>query len=222
MPGTVTGSPESSATTRPIAGASLLGIAVPENDILHCFGRNAGSVEQPGESGDAELDGVLRLEHSAVAADRRPNRLTDHGSRAALTGAARRSPRGRFRSCTTTDRWRGTVRPWRPRSGSPARPIGISANFSSQIRCGMASVIADLIKPGLDRVDPDTEVGEFLGSRLGHADDAGLGRRIVGLADHADLPGDRRHVHDRAALVLPHDRRGLAQARSRSPSDARR
>ena len=32
--------------------------------------------------------------------------------------------------------------------GSPARPIGTSATFESQIRCGMASVIADLISPG--------------------------------------------------------------------------
>ncbi|CNJ66436.1 Uncharacterised protein [Mycobacterium tuberculosis] len=32
--------------------------------------------------------------------------------------------------------------------GSPARPIGTSATFESQIRCGIASVIAERIRPG--------------------------------------------------------------------------
>ena len=33
-------------------------------------------------------------------------------------------------------------------SGSPARPIGTSASLASQIRCGMASVMAERMSPG--------------------------------------------------------------------------
>ena len=93
-------------------------------------------------------------------------------------------------------------------AGPPHRHLG-QLLVPDPLRHGLGHRRAD--QPGLDRVDPHPEVGDLLGRRLGHADDAGLGRRVVGLADHADLPGDRRHVDDRAALVLPHDRRGLAQ-----------
>src|SRR5262249_4233067 len=52
------------------------GIAVPENDVLHCLAGDSGSVQQTTQGGDAEVDGGLRLEHSAVPADRCAYRFT--------------------------------------------------------------------------------------------------------------------------------------------------
>ena len=54
-------------------------IAVAENDVLHCGGLDPGAVEQPLECRDAEVHRGQRLEHAAVAADRRAYRFTDDG-----------------------------------------------------------------------------------------------------------------------------------------------
>src|ERR1700733_7791225 len=122
-------------------------VAMTEDDILHQFAWDAGPFEQPGQSRNAEVDGGLRLEHPAVAADRRPNRFADHG----FTRAHRCLPPVTSRTAPAIYDDRSLARnsaTLATSSGSPARPIGISASFSSQIRCGMASVIADLISPG--------------------------------------------------------------------------
>ncbi len=74
------------------------------------------------------------------------------------------------------------------------------------LRHGLGHGRAD--QAGLDRVDPHAQVGDLLGGGLGQADDAGLGGRVVGLADQADLAGDRRDVHDRTAFRLAHDAGG--------------
>ena len=54
-----------------------VGVAVAEDDVLHRLGCESGPLEQPLQRGDAEVDGGLRFEHSAVAPDRSPNRLAD-------------------------------------------------------------------------------------------------------------------------------------------------
>ena len=125
-----------------------VGIAVPEDDILHRFGRNAGALEQPVERGDPEVDGGQRLEHSAVAADRRPNRFADHG----FAGCSQVPPAGHLEDGA------GHVRrqiggqeqcdAWRPRRARRLVPSASRPPSASQIRCGMASVIADRISPG--------------------------------------------------------------------------
>ena len=60
-------------------GGLAAGVAVPQDDVLHRVGRQPGSVEQPLEGRDAEVNGTEGLEHSAVAADRRPHGFTDDG-----------------------------------------------------------------------------------------------------------------------------------------------
>src|SRR5580698_1001510 len=57
---------------------------------------------------------------------------------------------------------------------------------------------------GRDGVDRDALLGVFLRQRLGEADHAGLGGRIVGLANLALLAVDRRDVDDAAEVALAH------------------
>src|SRR5271166_5085574 len=120
---------------------------MPEDDILHRFGWDARPFEQPGEGGNAEVDGGLRLEHSPVAADRCPDRLADHG----FAPAHRCLPPVTSRTVPVMYEERSEAKnnaTLATSLGSPARPIGTSATFSSQIRCGIASVIAERIRPG--------------------------------------------------------------------------
>ena len=147
MPGTVTGRPGVQPDDAPDRGGLAVGVAVAENDILHRVGWDPGALEQPSQSGHPEIDGALRGEHSAVAADRRPNRLADHG----LANGHRCRPPVTSRTVPVMYDDRSLARnsaTLATSSGSPARPIGISASFASQIRCGMASVIAERISPG--------------------------------------------------------------------------
>src|SRR4029079_12067657 len=86
----------------------------------------------------------------AVAADRRPHRLTDDGF---LPSAPSHRCRPPVISMTVPvmydDRSEAKNKATLATSlGSPARPIGTSATFESQIRCGMASVMADRISAG--------------------------------------------------------------------------
>src|ERR1700751_785084 len=105
---------------------------MPEDDILHRFGRDAGPLEQPGEGGNAEVDGGLRLEHSAVTTDRRANRFADHG----FASAHRCLPPVTSRTVPVMydDRsdGRNNATP-ATSSGSPARPIRNSPTFSSPL-----------------------------------------------------------------------------------------
>src|SRR5699024_7647714 len=65
---------------------------------------------------------------------------------------------------------------------------------------------------GLDGIDADVLERDLLGHGLRHADDAGLRRRVVRLAEVADLAADRGHVDDRtAAVLLAHEAGGDLQ-----------
>ena len=57
-------------------------------------------------------------------------------------------------------------------------------------------------RDGHDRVDRDVRAGALQRPRPREGRDAGLGRRIVGLAEVAALAGDRRHQDDPPALAL--------------------
>jgi hypothetical protein len=55
-----------------------IGVAVPEDDVLHSHRRDPGAVKESGQRGNSEVNHAEALEHSAVAADRGSDRLTDH------------------------------------------------------------------------------------------------------------------------------------------------
>src|SRR5215207_9894514 len=57
-----------------------------------------------------------------------------------------------------------------------------------------------------DGVDGDPEAGQFLGCRLGEAEQAGLGRRVVGLPNVAGLSDEGAHVDDLAPALVRHVR----------------
>jgi hypothetical protein len=67
------------------------------------------------------------------------------------------------------------------------------------------------MKPG-QRADVDVEARELLGGGLREADDAGLGRSVVRLAEVAHLADDRGHVDDAAAAALDEVREGGVRA----------
>src|SRR5215210_7168171 len=58
-----------------------------------------------------------------------------------------------------------------------------------------------------DGVDGDVAAGELQGGGLGVAEQAGLGRRVVGLAHVPRLAHEGAHVDDRAVLLLHHVRK---------------
>ncbi len=156
-----------------------------------------------------------RLEHSAVATDRRADGLTNDG--VAHLHCPPQMCRPPVTSITVPvmyeDRSEAKNKATLATSlGSPARPIGISATFCvpNALRHGLRHRRAN--QAGSDRVHPNPQVRELFGRGLGHSHDPGLGRRVVGLADHADLARHRRHVDDGATLVFPHDRRGQPDA----------
>ena len=70
-----------------------------------------------------------------------------------------------------------------------------------------------------DRVDADAAAGEVAGGRKGEADDAGLRRRVGGLADLPVEGGDRRRVDADAPLAVWRPARSRT---SRSPRGAAR
>src|SRR5215208_4666031 len=55
-------------------------------------------------------------------------------------------------------------------------------------------------------VDGDSEAGQFLGCRLGEAEQPGLGRRVVGLSYVAGLSNEGAHVDDLAPALVRHVR----------------
>src|SRR5215208_2006431 len=61
-----------------------------------------------------------------------------------------------------------------------------------------------LYESGADSVDGDPEAGQFLGCRLGEAEQPGLGRRVVGLAYIACLSDEGAHVDDLAPALVRH------------------
>src|SRR5215213_3310350 len=63
-----------------------------------------------------------------------------------------------------------------------------------------------LYESGADGVDGDPEAGQFLGCRLGEAEQPGLGRRVVGLAYIAGLSDEGAHVDDLAPALVRHVR----------------
>src|SRR5215207_8599652 len=63
-----------------------------------------------------------------------------------------------------------------------------------------------LYESGADGVDGDPEAGQFLGCRLGKAEQPGLGRRVVGLAYIAGLSDEGAHVDDLAPALVRHVR----------------
>src|SRR5215217_5495701 len=67
-----------------------------------------------------------------------------------------------------------------------------------------------LNKPGADCVHGDPGAGQFLSRCLGEAEQPGLGRRVVGLADIAGLADKGAHVDDLAAALLGHVRQDRA------------
>src|SRR5215208_2460154 len=63
-----------------------------------------------------------------------------------------------------------------------------------------------LYESGADGVDGDSEAGQFLGCRLGEAEQPGLGRRVVGLSYVAGLSDEGAHVDDLAPALVRHVR----------------
>src|SRR5215210_66098 len=61
-----------------------------------------------------------------------------------------------------------------------------------------------LYEPGAEGVDGDPVPGQFLGGRLGEAEQPGLGRRVVGLAYVAGLSDEGAHVDDLASALVRH------------------
>src|ERR1700753_484346 len=122
-------------------------MAVHQDDVLYRLGWHTSPFESPGEAGFSYLNSALRLEHSPVATDRGPNRLPDYR----FASAHRCRPPVTSRTVPVMYDERSEARnnaTLATSLGSPALPIGTSATFASQIRCGIASVIADLIRPG--------------------------------------------------------------------------
>ena len=62
-----------------------------------------------------------------------------------------------------------------------------------------------LDESGADRVGADALAAQFARPRLDHADDAELGRRVIGLAEVAVDADDRRCVEDAARILREHD-----------------
>src|SRR5919112_659245 len=71
---------------------------------------------------------------------------------------------------------------------------------------GDAGYHIGLYKSGADRVHRYAVAGELLGCGLGEAEQARLGRRVVGLADVPRLPHEGAHVDDLAPALLHHVR----------------
>ena len=120
-------------------------------------------------------------------------------------------------------------------SGCAGRPSGMIIDAIARICSGMPeldllagrsldllALLLGLGEPGLDeaegdRVDVDLERAPLLGERLRQADDAGLRRRVVGLAGVAHRARDRGDVDDLAEDLL-----ALAQLRLRGLAPVRR
>ena len=100
-------------------------------------------------------------------------------------------------------------------SGRPRRGgNGTCLPSESWTSGGMAASMGVLKMPGAMRTDADAEHRQLARDGQRHACDAGLGRRIGGLADLSFEGGHRRGVHDHAALTIGvgriqlHDGRG--------------
>ena len=75
------------------------------------------------------------------------------------------------------------------------------------IRCGTAAVDRGVDEPGQDAVRAHADRGDVTCERQREPNDAALRGRVRDLADLAVLGGDRRGVHDRAAVAVGVGRR---------------
>ena len=106
-------------------------------------------------------------------------------------------------------------------SGSAHRPSGIRAS----VLRGQLLVGADVLghrrrRQRSDRVHGDLLLRQLPGQRLREADDGGLGRAVVDLADGAHQPGGRGDVDDAAGAVHGQEwQRGLADGERASDMD---
>ena len=92
-------------------------------------------------------------------------------------------------------------------SGVPKRPSGTAASDLVSPVGGHVVGHRGHDRSGRDDVAGDVAAGELPGDAAGQAEQARLGRRVVGLAGLADLAADRRDVHDPAVARLHHPRR---------------
>ena len=88
--------------------------------------------------------------------------------------------------------------------GSPIRPSGVACYTASMALSGIPSVIRVRVKPGRHGVDGNALAGILASQRLGQADHAGLGGRVIRLPKVADLAGHARHVDDPAPPAIGH------------------
>ena len=90
--------------------------------------------------------------------------------------------------------------------GSPRRPSGVRPFMPSRTFSGIVHHHLGGGKAGRHGVDADAVAAQLARPHLGHADHAGLGGDIVGLAKVAVQPDDRRGVEDHAAALADHVR----------------
>ena len=102
-------------------------------------------------------------------------------------------------------------------SGSPRRPTR-RPDRPEVPAAGVEGLVVDLLRlreVGPDAVDAHAAPGDVDGEALGEVDHRGLERAVHGIGRVAARAFDRRHVDDRAALLLEHRR----QERVRDPED---
>ena len=85
-------------------------------------------------------------------------------------------------------------------SGSPNRPSGTFLSISARTSSGMVLPMPVRITPGATALTVMLPLGEFPAEHFGQTDDAGLGRRVVALAEETDHAGDRREIDDPPAV----------------------
>src|SRR5215211_8783517 len=88
-------------------------------------------------------------------------------------------------------------------------PEASQGHLFAEFLLGFLGDVGDHIgldKAGAEGVYGDPESGQFQGGRLGKAEQPGLGRRVVGLADVACLPDKRAHVDDLVPALVRHVR----------------
>ena len=105
-----------------------VGVAVSEDHVADRLEWDTGPFEQSLQRGDPQVHGGQRFEHAAVAADRRPDRFANHNFaqvHTCLPPVTSRTVPVMYddRSLARNNATLATS------SGSPARPMGTSANF---------------------------------------------------------------------------------------------
>src|SRR5215211_5863603 len=88
-------------------------------------------------------------------------------------------------------------------------PEAAEGHLFTELLLGFLGDIGDhisLYESGAEGVNGDPEAGQFLGGGLGEAEQAGFGRRVVGLAYIAGLSDEGAHVDDLAPALVRHVR----------------